>query len=109
MIIKFLFAVILTEAITEILTKARLLEPIHQRVFNKIKEGNFFERLYELMSCGYCVSVWVGWFVALLLFFDSSFICKGVDWFFIGIVLHRLSNILHFVIDRINISHPKEK
>lgn len=105
--IKFLLAVVLTEAITEILTKARLLEPIRQRVFDKIEEGNFFEWLNELMDCGYCVSVWVGWFIALLLFYDSNIVCKGVDWFFIGLIFHRLSNVLHFIIDRINRNHTK--
>lgn len=100
--IKFLLAIILTEAITEIITKAEIIEPLRQKVFNRIKEGNFFEWFHSLVGCGYCVSVWVGWFVALLLFHKSSVIHSYVDWVFIGLILHRLSNVLHFIIDRIN-------
>lgn len=101
-IIKFLSAIILTEAITEIITKADVLEPLRQKIFNRIKEGNFFEWFHNLISCGFCVSVWTGWFVALLLFHKSNIIHSCVDWIFIGLILHRLSNVIHFIIDRIN-------
>jgi len=100
---KFVFAVVITEAITEILAKANIFEPLRQKVFNRIKEGNFFEWLDSLIGCGYCISVWVGLFISLLLFYKSNFfISKYIDWFFIGLFLHRAANVWHFVIDWLN-------
>ena len=97
---KLIFTTILTEAITEILAKADIFEPLRQRVFNRIKEGNFFEWLDGLIGCGYCISVWVGLFISLLFFYgDNLLISKYIDWFFIGLFLHRTSNVWHFIID----------
>lgn len=108
LLIKLLFAVVLTEAVTELITKADMFEPVRQKLFNKIEEGNIFEWINLLMGCGYCSSVWVGWFMALILFHNDVFVfSKYVDWFFIGLILHRFSNILHFIIDRINKNHKE--
>jgi hypothetical protein len=92
------FLIILTEAITQIITKSELFEPIRKFFFDR-RKNKFFNWMHSLLDCGYCTSVWVGWFVAISFLFLKSMI---LNVFFIGIVLHRLSNILHFIIDRIN-------
>jgi hypothetical protein len=92
-----LFAIILTEAITQIITKSELFRPIRKFFFEK-RANKLCKYIHDLLDCGYCTSVWVGWFVVIaLLYFDNIVI----NVFFAGIVLHRLSNILHFIIDRI--------
>jgi len=90
--------VIFTEAITEIITKSELFSPIREFFFNR-RENKFFSFVHTLLDCGYCMSVWIGLFTACIFFFLNNII---VNVFFMGIVLHRLSNILHFTIDRIN-------
>jgi len=93
-----LLAVILTEAITQIITKSELFRPIRKFLFER-RENKFCSYLHDLFDCGYCVSVWVGWFVIIaFLYIDSV----ALNVLFAGLILHRLSNILHFIIDRIN-------
>lgn len=94
-----LFAVILTEAITEIITKSDIFVPIRKFFFKRRKNNKFFNWMHELLDCGYCTSVWVGWFVII------SFLCLDCLFlriFYGGVIIHRLSNILHFVIDRLD-------
>lgn len=90
--------VIFTEAVTEIITKSELFNPIRKFFFNR-RQNKFFNFIHELLDCGYCVSVWVGLFSAYIFFFMNNAV---FNVFIIGIVLHRLSNVLHFIIDRIN-------
>ncbi len=93
-----LFAIILTEAITQIITKSELFKPLRKFFFEK-RKNTFNKYIHELLDCGYCMSVWVGWFVVFVFLYMDSVI---LNVFFAGIVLHRLSNILHFIIDRID-------
>jgi len=92
-----LFAIVLTESITQIITKSELFKPI-RGFFFKRRENKFCNYLHDLLDCGYCMSVWVGWFVVIAFLYLDSVI---LNVFFAGLVLHRLSNILHFIIDRI--------
>lgn len=100
--IKFLLAMVLTEAITEVVVKSELFLPIRSKVFDLGKNNKFFMWLHELLDCGYCFSVWSGMFVAILFFRDLNLLHWSVDWFFIGVVLHRLSNLFHNSMDRLN-------
>jgi len=100
-IIVFLFLVIFTEAITEIITKSELFSPIRKFFFDR-RQNKLSRFLHDLIDCGYCVSVWIGLFSAYVFIFVDNII---FNLFFIGIVLHRLSNILHYLIDRINRNH----
>lgn len=90
------FAVMLVEAITQIITKSELFKPIRGFFFER-RKNRFCNYIHELLDCGYCMSVWVGWFVVLAFLYTNS---VALNVFFTGIVLHRLSNILHFIIDR---------
>jgi hypothetical protein len=93
-----LFAVILTEAITQIITKSEFFKPIRKFFFKK-RESRICNWIHELLDCGYCTSVWVGWFVLICMIVVNNMV---LNVFFAGIVLHRLSNVLHFIIDRID-------
>ncbi len=102
MIVIFLMSVILTEAITEIVTKSELFEPLRSKVFNLGQKNKFFHWLHSLLDCGYCFSVWSGMLVALLFFKDIDLLHWSLDWIFVAIILHRTSNLFHNVIDRIH-------
>jgi len=90
--------VIFTEAVTEIITKSELFDPIRKFFFNR-RKIKLFKFVHALLDCGYCTSVWVGLFSAFIFFFVDNVV---FNIFFMGIVLHRLSNVLHFIIDRVN-------
>ncbi|MHA1833724.1 MAG: hypothetical protein ACTSV7_07010 [Candidatus Baldrarchaeia archaeon] len=106
-IVKFILAVIFVEAVTEILAKSELFKPVRKFFFDR-KSNRVFEKIHELMDCGYCTSVWIGFLTALLMFGDLDLISKYVDWFFIGIILHRLSNLLHSILDYIDRDRYKD-
>ena len=97
-VLKLVFGIILTEAITEIVTKSQLFIPV-RRFFFKRKKYKVFSFIHDLLDCGYCTSVWVGILTSFYLYNQSfSFIML----FLIGLVIHRSSNVLHFIVDRIN-------
>ena len=102
MFFRFVVAIICTEAIVEIITKSSLFDPLRASIFRLGRDNRFFSWLHELIDCGYCFSVWVGLTMALLLLNDLNVVHWGIDWVLIGIVLHRMSNILHNTIDRIH-------
>ena len=90
-----IFAVILTELLTELVIKSEIFEPIRNWIF---KLGDWFEKLFK---CGYCFSVWVAFGVVFLT--QLSYPLTGSLWLDLGLtalVVHRLSNILHNVIDK---------
>ena len=99
--VKFILSIVATEAITEILTKSNLFEPFREFLFNR-KQYKVCAWLHDLLDCGYCTSVWVGWFIAFFILFDVNLIHRYIDWFFIGLVLHRLANVQHFLIDKLD-------
>jgi hypothetical protein len=88
--LRIILAVIVVEAITNIITKSELFTPVRAYFFKKNKW------VHDLLDCGYCMSVWIGIFAAIYLTF---FKVTAVEIFGLGIVLHRLSNIFHFIVD----------
>ena len=100
--IKFFLAIVLTEAITEVVTKSQFLNPLRAKIFSLGQDNKFFGWLHELLDCGYCFSVWVGAFIAILFFRDVNLVHQSIDWFFVALVLHRLSNMFHNIMDRIH-------
>ena len=110
-LVKLIFAVILTELLTELVIKSVIFKPIRDRLG---KLGNWFK---ELLSCGYCFSVWVAFAVVLSL--QLSYNLTGVfllDMSLVALITHRLSNYLHNFNDKhldkyydvrfINSEHP---
>ena len=98
-IVKLLMAIILTEAVTEVIVKSELFKPLRAYLFNKGNKLTLF--LHNILDCGYCTSVWIGCFTSLLLLNDLQAVHWSIDWFIYGLIVHRLSNILHFAIDKL--------
>jgi hypothetical protein len=88
--IRIILAIVVIEAITNIITKSELFRPVRAFFFEKNKW------IHDLLDCGYCTSVWIGIFAAIYLTF---FRVTAVEIFALGIVLHRLSNMFHFMVD----------
>jgi len=102
--IKFLFVVILTETITNIISKSGIFLPFRE-ILDKLKEKLFILNwLNDLITCPYCFSVWAAWFcvVSLDLSIRIEFLNPYFGYFLTGLVVHRVSNVLHFIIDRID-------
>jgi len=99
---KFLMAIILTEAITELITKSEIFSPVRAKIFSWGQNSKLFNWLHSLLDCGYCFSVWAGSLVAILFFRDIHIVHWSLDWFFIALVLHRCSNLFHNIMDRIH-------
>lgn len=95
--LKYLLAIVLIEALTELISKSEFFEPIRKFFFNR-QSNKVFNWLFNLLDCGYCTSVWIAWFVLFIYILLDNFY---VNLFFYGIILHRLSNTMHFIIDRI--------
>jgi hypothetical protein len=91
--IKFVLAAIVVEAITNILTKSELFKPVRAFFFKKNKW------LHDLLDCGYCTSVWIGFGLAIYITYLE---CDIVNVFMLGLVLHRVSNVVHSLVDWLN-------
>ena len=95
LLIQVLLCVLLTELVTELVIKSDIFRPVRSVFF---KLGGWFSKLF---SCGYCFSVWVAAGVVFLT--DTSYPLVGKDLLDLGLmalVVHRLSNILHNMIDK---------
>ena len=97
-LILFIISVVVTESITELVSKSEFFFPTRKWFFDH-RNYKFFKFIHNLLDCGYCLSVWVGFLVGLVLF-NTHFINPLVDTFVVGLLLHRSSNILHNIIDR---------
>ena len=93
----FIIAIIVTEAITEIVSKSSLFEPLRKYLFKR-KSNKLFNFLHSLLDCGFCLSVWVGIIVGNVLL-DVTIVTIWLDWFIIGLLVHKCSNVLHNLID----------
>jgi len=97
-IIKLLFAIIVVEAITNIITKSVVFNPIREFFFNK-RKNKVFDWMHNLLDCPYCTSVWVGLFVYICWF---CFNLRIINIIFMGFVLHRCANVAHSIIDHLD-------
>jgi len=94
---KLLFAVVVTEAVTEIL--------VDSHIFSSAREflSSTFPRLLKVfVNCGFCVSVWIGVLVSYLFWIVlpfESFIPVYAQPLLVGVVVHRLSNIFHGLVN----------
>lgn len=93
--VKMLLSVVLVELFTELIVKSEIVKPLRQR----IKGINSW--FSELFSCGYCMSVWVAFGVAIASGLSYTFTgILPVDLGLTAFILHRLSNYLHNFNDR---------
>ncbi|KKL67179.1 hypothetical protein LCGC14_2137580 [marine sediment metagenome] len=101
LILAVIVTVILIEAITGILCKSELFKPIRGFLFESNNKTLKF--IHNILDCSYCTSVWVSLFCTVMLALDiMNLLPQILALFFIGVVLHRVSNVLHFIIDRID-------
>jgi hypothetical protein len=104
--ILFLFIILLVlniEASTNIVSKSEIFKPIRRYLFNR-STSRIYKFLHNLIDCPYCTSVWISLFYicALLLCIKSYIVSVIFIIFMLVIGFHRLSNILHHIIDRTN-------
>jgi hypothetical protein len=95
LLIQVVLCVVLTELLTELVIKSQIFKPIREQLFLL---GKWFQ---ELFTCGYCFSVWASFGVVFLT--QTSYPLSGNNFLDLGLmalVIHRLSNILHNVIDK---------
>ncbi len=92
--IEFIVAVILTELLTELAVKSVIFKPARE-LFRKWKWGD------QLVNCGYCFSVWAAPVVVFSLGLSYNLTEWHVmDFALVSLVVHRLSNVLHNIIDK---------
>lgn len=102
--LEIICTVILIEALTNVLTKSELFKPLRAYLFSS--NNRVLKFIHNVLDCGYCTSVWVSLFSIILLYlYINNLLPHILALFFMGIILHRLSNILHFIIDRIDSNH----
>lgn len=91
-----ILGVVATEALTEILIHAEPFDKPRDWLMEKI------DFLHKLLSCGWCLSVWV----ALLVF---AVILKGWWIVLVPIAIHRMSNYLHDAVEWLEMNKNKTK
>ena len=103
--ILFLFIILVilnVEATTNIVSKSEIFKPLRKYLFNHSNNrvGKFF---HDLIDCPYCTSVWISLFYICAIFLSVIFniVALILILFMLVIGLHRLSNILHHLIDRL--------
>jgi len=102
-ILLFILLILNIEAVTNILSKSEIIKPIRSFLFSR-SNNKGIKFLHDLLDCPYCTSVWVSLFYMTMLYLIVGvYALSSVFVFFMLVIaLHRLSNILHHVIDRID-------
>jgi hypothetical protein len=96
LLILILLSAVATEAVVEIITKSELFQPLMVKFSMR---QDFFSRL---VTCPYCLSVWVAMFFTGLLYFHhlGYILAIGITLVF---SIHRLANLFHLAQDRLNV------
>lgn len=93
----FILAVILCEAITELVVGSTLLSRWRNKLLGPDEKAPHL--LGVLVSCGYCLSVWVAVPIAYLLKLHGVLPVLGAfEPLAIALVVHRASNVLHVAV-----------
>jgi len=99
-----IITIILIEAITNIISKSELFGPLREFLFKS--NNRILKFTHDIVDCPYCTSVWVSLFCTVMLYlYNINTLPQILALFFMGIVLHRISNVLHFIIDRVDSNH----
>ena len=105
-IIQILIIILNVEAVTNLLSKSELFKPLRESLFNlsNNRGSKFAGFLHDLIDCPYCTSVWVSIFYVSCVYITANFplFSASFIYFCAIIVLHRLANIVHHIIDRID-------
>jgi len=93
-------ASIATEAVVEIITKSDLFSSMMGRAALRK------DLLSRLITCPYCLSVWVAGFFSLCIY-----MCVGFSlWLFLILTfsIHRISNMVHVVQDKLSVKSNRK-
>lgn len=95
---KLVILIILTELTTELLVKSTIFFQLRKALSERSKF------LLELLSCGYCFSVWSSLFWCFTFYFFSKVPSllepNWLNLLVIWLIVHRGSNLFHGLIDR---------
>jgi hypothetical protein len=105
-ILNLFFLVIATEAVTEIVVKSRIFEPFRERIKIFRGENKYLEYVTTPFFCAHCFSVWAGLILYILYTYKQN---KVINIFIFTLVIHRLSNYLHMIVDRIDKFYAKKE
>lgn len=94
--LSILILAFVTEAVVEIVIKSEIFRPFREQMF---RLGPWFKKLF---TCGYCFSVWIALAAvsaapAVVLPLSDIF---GVNALVTVLIIHRLSNVMHNIIDK---------
>lgn len=92
-ILELLLAIIATEALTNLITKSEFSIRFIKKPLFSWRRFKVFNFIHEILDCGYCTSVWSAIFIALLYSTDTF------EFVVLVLVFHRMSNVIHFIID----------
>lgn len=98
MILKFVIAVVLVEAVVEIVSTAEVFEGVRAWLAGR---GEKPRKIGVFARCGYCQSVWASVGAAYLLQVMGVF--EWMGWFepvLWGFLIHRASNVWHEFVSR---------
>lgn len=106
-VIVLLILSIVVEAISEIITSSEIIRPLrdlvkrHTYSIDAPPPDTFYQLAKvwfdKLISCGYCVSIWVAGFLALWVHIDYTGGNGFINWLITTFVTHRLANSYHVV------------
>ena len=101
-LLDMIMAVIATEAATNLITKSEFSMRFIKEPLFKLRRFRIFNFIHDILDCGYCTSVWMAGLFALF------FLTNSFGFVIIVLVLHRLSNMLHFIIDWLDEKRPRD-
>jgi hypothetical protein len=90
-----LVAALAVEAATNLMTKSEFASMLYKKWLFKHRKNWLCGFLHDLLDCGYCTSVWVSIPPAIWYAGNNNI----VEWVLFTLIIHRLSNIIHFSID----------
>ena len=104
MFLNIIVLIILIEALTNLISKSDIFAFIRKYCFES--NNKLLGFIHKLLDCPYCTSVWIAMFViGLYELYISNLLPSILTLFFMAIILHRLANIIHFIIDRLDSNH----
>ena len=90
---KLILLVVASEAIIHLFLHASPVQSVRRWMVKMTPFLYSKEQETHLLDCGYCMSIWIGFFMAFLYFLDYIII----TYFIYALVIGRLSNHFHII------------
>ncbi len=90
---RLILLVIASEALIHLFLHAAPIQSMRRWMIKMTPFLYSKEQETHLLDCGYCISIWTGFFMAFLYFLD----CIIVTYFIYALVIGRLSNHFHMI------------